>query len=158
MAKRDPARRSRCPVSKKNWEVETTASTTQRRASSLDHCGACTLQHAPTHQHAHPRRLATTHPPHNVYVCVCVCVCVVYMYVCICGHECVDDIPIGRYLFDCVERHPEGESFRIDASAIEIYNEKVYDLLYVRVHAAVVRFWLFWLFWLFWFLSCSCSS
>jgi hypothetical protein len=35
-----------------------------------------------------------------------------------------------QHLFECVQAHPEAASFRIEASAIEIYNEHVYDLLY----------------------------
>ena len=35
-----------------------------------------------------------------------------------------------QYLFDQVHAHPESAAFRIEASAIEIYNEKVFDLLY----------------------------
>lgn len=35
-----------------------------------------------------------------------------------------------QYLFECVQQHGEADAFRIEASAIEIYNERVYDLLY----------------------------
>ncbi len=44
-----------------------------------------------------------------------------------CVHICMR----RRYLFACVDKQPDPTAFRVEASAIEIYNERVYDLLCV---------------------------